>query len=144
MEKTYRFAGVSRLAGEFKVRFSDRDTYVKALAKADNTDIDIIELKNPMSKMEAIRYMIDIGFDQGRADVRAALDLALETRVERQKPITPRVARVPAVPRSGTKMSLEAIRARAAQLAELADVMERAQTSGAVVITEPQDEDAPF
>jgi hypothetical protein len=142
MEKTYRYAGVSRLDGEFKVRFSDRDTYVKALAKADNTDIDIVELRTPMVKLEAIQYLNSIDFAQGRSEVQAALDLALETRTQRATPAQPRAPRVPGVPRTGTKMSLEAIRARAAQLAELADAMERAQV--ATPADSAHGEDAPF
>ena len=42
MSKSFTHAGVSRLKGEFKVRFCNDALRVKVLAKNGHTDIDII------------------------------------------------------------------------------------------------------
>jgi hypothetical protein len=77
---TFKFAGVSKLNGKFKVRFSDRAEYVKCLAVAENTDIDIIELKEPMTKEGAVAFLLSIDFDNGNAEIRQALESDLERR----------------------------------------------------------------
>ena len=47
MSKTFSHAGVSKLNGEFKVRFANDALRTKVLIKNDHTDIDIIELPTP-------------------------------------------------------------------------------------------------
>jgi hypothetical protein len=85
MSRTYHYAGVSRLNGRFKVRFCDRISYVNALATTGNTDIDIIQLIEPMNKIDAVKYLLSINFDNGNADIRAALESNLETRMDRER-----------------------------------------------------------
>jgi len=86
MSKTFSHAGVSRLDGEMKVRFANDALRVKVLAKNGHKDIDIVELKNPMSKEDAVRYLISIDFatqnGKTNADVKVALEEALEKRTE--------------------------------------------------------------
>jgi hypothetical protein len=85
MTRTYHYAGVSRLNGRFKVRFCDRATYVKNLAAAGNTDIDIIQLREPMTKIDAVRYLLSIGFDNGNPEIRQALESSLEVRMDQER-----------------------------------------------------------
>lgn len=80
MSNVYSHAGVSKLNGEFKVRFCNDALRVKVLAKNGHKDIDIIELKNPMSKEEAVAYLLSIDFDNGNREVRAALEAAADKR----------------------------------------------------------------
>ena len=94
----YTYAGVSRRNGSFKVRFSTRASYTEALIKAGDCDIDMIQLRSPMTKMEAIDYLFSIDFDNGNTEVRAAMELARDKRAERaaaaEKPRKPRARRV--------------------------------------------------
>ena len=76
----FSHAGVSKLNGEFKVRFCNDAMRVKVLAKNGHKDIDIIELKTPMSKVEIVEYLLSIDFDNGNKEVRAALEQALDKR----------------------------------------------------------------
>lgn len=71
---TFKVAGVSRLDGEFKCRFANDMTRVKVLAKNGHKDIDLIELKEPMTKEAAVEFLLSINFDNGNAEVRAALE----------------------------------------------------------------------
>jgi hypothetical protein len=87
---TYSHAGVSSLNGEFKVRFANDALRVKVLAKNGHKSIDIVELKNPMSKEDAVAYLLSIDFDNGNKAVRAALEAAADKRgvaVKAEKPV---------------------------------------------------------
>lgn len=107
---SYTHAGVSRLNGEFKVRFANDSTRVKILIKNGHTDIDIIELKHPMGKAEAVDYLLSIDFDNGNAEVRAALEAAREKRTE--KPKAEKAPKAEPKLKVKAKPSMEKIRAR--------------------------------
>ena len=126
----FSHAGVSKLNGEFKVRFANDALRVKVLAKNGHKDIDIIELKNPMTKEEAVAFLLSINFDNGNKEVRAALEAEQDKRSD--KP-----AKAKAAPKAkATKakpITLDTIKAKApaktavskaevaAQLADLED-----------------------
>jgi hypothetical protein len=76
----FTHAGVSSLKGEFKVRFANDALRVKVLAKNGHKSIDIVELKNPMTKEDAVAYLLKIDFDNGNKQVRAALEAAADKR----------------------------------------------------------------
>ena len=57
MEK-FTIVGVSRQDGIFKVRFGNDITRVKIMAKNGNTDIDMREMPHPMTKGEAVTYLM--------------------------------------------------------------------------------------
>lgn len=80
MTATYSHAGVSKLNGEFKVRYANDAMRVKVLAKNGHTDIDMLEMKHPMTKEDAVAYLISIDFDNGRAEIRAALEAEVDKR----------------------------------------------------------------
>lgn len=87
----YSHAGVSSLNGVMKVRFCNDALRTKVLQKNNHKDIDIIELKNPMTKEDAVAYLLSIDFDNGNKTVRAALEAAADKRG------------VTAVPKAGNK-----------------------------------------
>jgi len=62
MSKTFSHAGVSKLDGEFKVRFANDALRTKVLIKNGHTDIDILELPHPMTKEDAIAHLLSIDF----------------------------------------------------------------------------------
>ena len=80
----FTHAGVSRLNGEFKVRFANDALRVKVLSKNGHKDIDMIELKEPMNKEDAIAYLMSIDFATQNgvtnAEVEAALFEAIDKR----------------------------------------------------------------
>jgi len=53
----YSVAGVSKLNGEFKVRFAHDLMYVKGLSKAGNTDIELLEAPSAMEKAELTEWL---------------------------------------------------------------------------------------
>jgi N-acyl-L-homoserine lactone synthetase len=76
----YTHAGVSTHNGVTKVRFANDALRVKVLAKNGHKGIDIVELKNPMTKEDAVAYLLSINFDNGNQVVRAALEAAADKR----------------------------------------------------------------
>lgn len=72
-DKTFAVAGVSKLNGKFRARFAKDMMRVKVLDKAGHTDVNLVELPEPMTKAAAASHLIDTGFDAGNAEIRDAL-----------------------------------------------------------------------
>lgn len=54
----FSVTGISTLNGKTKVRFAnDLVSRVKILVKDGHSDINLIELKEPMSKLDCIKYL---------------------------------------------------------------------------------------
>lgn len=138
MSKSFTHAGVSKLDGQFKVRFCNDALRQKVLIKNGHTAIDIIELKTPMTKEDAVAYLLSIDFATQNGKTNAEVQAALLAEVEKRSD-APKAANKE---RKGNKESkkpkkaptpkptLEAIRAKApakskaeivAQLADLED-----------------------
>jgi len=100
---SYSHAGVSKLNGEFKVRFANDALRVKVLAKNGHKDIDIIELKNPMTKADAVAFLLSIDFDNGNKAVRAALEAAADKRTEKPAKAAPKAKVSKPVAKKATK-----------------------------------------
>lgn len=136
----FSHAGVSKLNGEFKVRFANDATRVKVLIKNDHTDIDIIELKHPMTKEDAVAYLMEIDFATRdgvtNVEVQAALAAELDKRSPTDKAVKAVVAKVPKV-----KPTMKAIEAKvAAKKAETKPTPSKAQVLAQLAGME----DAPF
>jgi len=143
-EKLFTHAGTSRHNGVVKARFANDALRVKVLAKNDHTDIDIIELKEPMTKADAVAFLLSIQFattDAGEvnAEVQAALEEALERRTpapkaakkeqkgnkEAKKPKKEKpVAAAPTLAGIRAKAAPKSTKSKAAIEAELADLEE--------------------
>lgn len=133
---TFTHAGVSRLNGEFKVRFANDGLRVKVLAKNGHKDIDIIELKHAMTKEEAVAYLLSIDFATRdgvtNQEVRAALESEQDKRSETVKQ--------PKAPKA-TKPTMAGIEAKvAAKKAAPKSTVSKAEAYSQVKNTE----DAPF
>jgi len=114
MSKSFTHAGVSKLDGEFKVRFANDSLRTKVLIKNGHTDIDIVELKHAMSKEEAVAYLLSIDFDNGNTAVRAALEAEQGKRADKPaKVAAPKAPKAAKAPAKKSKPSLDAIAARA-------------------------------
>lgn len=107
MSKSFTHAGVSKLNGEFKVRFANDALRTKVLIKNGHKDIDIVELKVPMTKEDAVAYLLSINFDNGNKEVRAALEAEQGKRTEK-----PKAAKAPKAAK--TKPTMDTIKAKVA------------------------------
>ncbi len=134
---TFKFAGVSTLNGKIKARFANDQMRVKVLAKNGHKDIDIIELKHPMSKEEAVAFLLQINFDNGDKAVRAAIEAEVEKRTDAPKAAKATKAAPKAKAPAKSKPSMDAIKAKAKAAKAKATVVTKADV-------EAQLEDAPF
>jgi hypothetical protein len=116
---TFTHAGVSRLKGEFKVRFANDGLRVKVLQKNGHTDIDIIELKHPMTKEEAVAYLLEIDFatrdGATNSEVQAALLAEQDSRMPKavKAPKEPKAPKAPKEPKA--EPTIEGIRNKSAK-----------------------------
>jgi|LauGreDrversion4_2_1035121.scaffolds.fasta_scaffold311228_2 hypothetical protein len=146
MSKSFTHAGVSRLNGEFKVRFANDQMRVKVLAKNGHKDIDILELKHAMTKEEAVAYLISIDFATRdgvtNAEVRAALEAEQGKRTEAPKAAkAEKPAKAKAAPKAKAKPTMEGIKAKVAAKKSAP----KSTVSKAEVVAQLADlEDAPF
>jgi hypothetical protein len=67
--KLFTYAGVSRLNGELKLRFTTSDARFLHLVKVGHTEVEMIKLTKPMTKDEAIKELLVRNFDNGRAEI---------------------------------------------------------------------------
>ena len=134
MSKTFTHAGVSTLDGVTKARFCNDALRTKVLQKNGHTNIDIIELMNPMSKEDIVAYLISIDFAQGNATVQAALEQELD---KRSLKMTTKVTKAPKV--KAAKPTMASIEAKVA--AKKTAVPKTVTTKAAVTA---QMEDAPY
>ena len=95
----FKVAGVSTLAGKTKVRFAnDLVSRVKMLVKDGHTDIELLELPEPMTKSDVVKFLktTDLVYTERFADAIVTADMKYNT-VKVTKP----------------EISLDAIKARA-------------------------------
>lgn len=59
-DKTFKVVGVSKLDGEYKVRFANDIMRIKVLAKHGHEDIRLAELDEPMTKFDAVLAIVDM------------------------------------------------------------------------------------
>lgn len=84
--KQFSVCGTSKLNGEYKVRFANDSLRIKVLTKHGHTDINLIELDQPMSKLDAVKFIKDLDVFAG-ANEQAAIADYLE-----RKDVTPKAA----------------------------------------------------
>jgi hypothetical protein len=67
-DKLFTVAGTATQNGTTKVRFAnDLVSRVKILTKNGCTNINLIELPRPMTKLEALRHLQEVGITEGDA-----------------------------------------------------------------------------
>ena len=92
-DKLYTVAGVSTLNGETKARFANDVMRIKVLAKNGHEDIQLVELPESMTKVEAAKFIAALPEFAG-ADAQAAIgeylgkhDKAPKAKVEVKKAV---------------------------------------------------------
>lgn len=143
MFKSFTHAGVSRLNGAFKVRFANDALRVKVLAKGGHTDIDLIELKHPMTKEDAIAYLISIDFATRDGVTNAEVQAALEAEVDKRAVTPTKEAKAPKAKKEvKAKPTMEKIKAKVE--AKKSATAKSTVTKAQVVAQLADLEDAPF
>lgn len=67
--KQFTYAGVSRLNGELKLRFTTSDARFLHLVKVGHTEVEMIKLTKPLDKDGAIKELLARNFDNGRTEI---------------------------------------------------------------------------
>ena len=84
-EKMFTVAGTAAHNGVVKARFAnDLVARIKILTKAGATDINLVELPKPMTKLEALQHLQTLGICQGDAGYAVANKLAEKTKVAKK------------------------------------------------------------
>ena len=84
-DKTFNIVGVSKLNGEYKVRFATDIMRIKVLAKHGHEDIRLAELDTPVSKYEAVKQLQALDEFQD-----AAAQSAISEYLDEKAPKTPK------------------------------------------------------
>lgn len=88
-EKLFTVAGTSNLNGEVKVRFgNDLVARIKVLHSRGNTDVNLIELPSPMTKLDALLYLQTAGHAVGDAGVIIAAKVAEKSKAAKNGEMT--------------------------------------------------------
>ena len=131
IDQTFTVAGTSRNDQGVKVRTSNTIMYVKALQKVEHTDIVLIELPEPMTKVEAVAFLKDLP-EFASAEQQEAIDYFLDLKA----PKAPKEPKVKKEKKAKAEVSMESIKEKIAEAAEAA--AEAAPVADIVL------EDAPF
>jgi hypothetical protein len=100
-DKLFKVAGISKLNGEYKVRFANDIMRIKVLAKSGHEDIRLAELDTAMSKLDAAKAI------QGMEDFSDVIAQAtIGEYLDENTPKTPAVkAKAPAKAKAPTKVA---------------------------------------
>lgn len=109
--KTYTVAGVSKLNGDYKIRFANDVMRVKNLAKSGHEDIRLVELPSAMLKTEAARFVAALPEYQD-ADAQTAIAEYLAKhdrapRVEVKQAVKAAVSKKPAKAKTAAPVDAE-------------------------------------
>ena len=106
MEKLFTVAGTATQHGVTKARFAnDLVARIKILNKNGCTDINLVELPKPMTKLQALQYLQEQGVT-GDAGYAVANKLAEKTKIAKKGEI--KVSGKPATAKSVTTPVVEA------------------------------------
>ncbi len=94
-DKLYTVAGVSKLDGEYKVRFANDVLRIKVLAKHGHEDITLVELPEAMTKVEAAKFIKTVDEFAGVA-AQAAIADYLDRKDEKPAKVAAPKAKAPA------------------------------------------------
>lgn len=84
-EKKFTVAGTAAHNGSTKVRFAnDLVARIKILTKAGCTDINLVELPKPMTKLEALQHLQSLGTYAGDASFAIANKVAEKSKVAKK------------------------------------------------------------
>ncbi len=84
-DKLFKVVGISNKDGDYKVRFANDIMRIKVLTKGGHTDVRLMELDEPMTKMDAV---VAMSKEDEFQDVAAKATIAeyIERNTPRTKP----------------------------------------------------------
>jgi len=102
-DKTFSVAGISKLDGEYKVRFANDIMRIKVLAKSGHEDIRLADLEGQYTKLEAAKIILGL---EDFAD--AIAQSTILEYLEDNSPKAPKAAPVKAPAKAKTKAAPKA------------------------------------
>jgi len=122
--QTFKVVGITVHNGNAKVRFTDdMARRVKQFTKGGATRCDFIELADPMTKLDALRFMLTHEQFQSAED-QATISESIEDRAKDAKKSEVKVkVKVAKTAKSKAKPSLDAIKSRARKQTTAQDVL---------------------
>ena len=102
-DKTFSVAGISKLDGEYKVRFANDIMRIKVLAKSGHEDIRLADLEGQYTKLEAAKIILGL---EDFAD--AIAQSTISEYLEDNSPKAPKAAPVKAPAKAKTKAAPKA------------------------------------
>jgi len=103
-DKTFNIVGVSKLNGEYKVRFATDIMRIKVLAKHGHEDIRLAELDTAVSKYEAVKQLQAMDEFQD-AHAQSAIAEYLEDKAPKAPKAKAAPVKAPAKAQSKTKVA---------------------------------------
>jgi hypothetical protein len=106
-EKTFTVAGTATNAdGTVKARFAnDLVARIKILNKAGCININLVELPQPMTKLQALQHLQSLGITEGDAGYAVANKLAEKTKVAKKGEVKVKATSVKSVAKADTKVT---------------------------------------
>jgi hypothetical protein len=83
-DKTFSVAGISKLNGEYKIRFANDIMRIKVLAKSGHEDIRLADLEGEFTKMEAAKIILGLE-DFADATAQATITEYMEDNTPKAK-----------------------------------------------------------
>jgi hypothetical protein len=108
-DKTFKVFGVSKLDGEYKVRFANDIMRIKVLAKHGHEDIRLAEVDTALTKYEGI-LAIQSMEDFQDAAAQSAIAEYLEEKAPKAKATKPVAKAAPAPKAKATKAPTKAVK----------------------------------
>jgi len=96
-DKTFTVAGVSKLNGDYKVRFANDIMRIKNLAKSGHEDIRLADLESAMTKLEAVKAIATMDEFQDAA-AQSVIAEYLEENTPKAKVSKPVAVKAPKTP----------------------------------------------
>ena len=106
-DKLYTVAGVSKLDGEYKVRFANDVLRIKVLAKHGHEDITLVELPEAMIKLDAASFIKSVD-EFSNASAQAAIADYIDAKTPKSKTVatpTATKAKAPAKVKATAKVA---------------------------------------
>ena len=125
-EKLFTVAGTAKNPnGTVKARFAnDLVARIKILNKAGCTDINLIELPQAMSKLEALKYLTEVGITEGDAGFAVANKLAEKAKVAKKGEVKVKASKTAVSAVDAAVKSVAKAKAKAVKATVTADAVE--------------------
>jgi hypothetical protein len=109
-EKLFTVAGTATHNGVTKARFAnDLVARIKILNKAGATNINLVELPTPMTKLEALQYLQTQGITDGDAGYAVSNKLAEKSKVAKKGELSVRAEKSTKVGKAKTSAKVDSM-----------------------------------